>query len=99
MDITDNLISVKDKIRVIIPADNPAAFKSFAIDMVNKIGILKFKTQNVKMKGTDSDDNQLLINQDFLEKRIPFRVEVDNETGEVDTNSFYNKVKDILEKY
>lgn len=99
LNITNNYESIKDNVKIVITAENKEKFKAVGIELASKLSLLQFSLKNIKMKGRDNDDNEFIINQSAIEKRVPFKVNVDSNTGEYVTADFYDKIKQILDTY
>ena len=64
-----------------------------------KIGGVNSKIYRIRIKGKNEDNNQVVLNTDGIEKQEYIEVNVDEETGEVQSIELLEQINQILNTF
>jgi len=99
LNFSDRTISLKKELKLVASAETQESIKEIAIDFFNVFNAKDSLVSKVRIYGTDEDKNEIMLDTSFMSKVEFVPVDINQETGEVNTTQLLSGLKQIANTY
>ena len=100
LNISNRIMSIQKEIKVVVNANKFENIKEFAIDSFNKISGTKDKSiVKIRVIGNDNENNDVILDTSFFNMIEFINVDLNLDTGEINTTQMITGLKKIANSY
>lgn len=96
LNYSNKIVNVQDYLVMNVKAEKGKTIKEIAKDFLAKFISEGEEISKLRIEGTNNDDNDVILNTDLLAKREFITVDVDEDTGEVNSNSCFPELELLM---
>ncbi len=95
LEFSDRTISLKNELKLVATASPRESITEFVVDCYNKFKERKNSVTKVRVYGIDEDNNEVILDTSFMSKVEFVTVDINQNTGEVNTVQLHTGLKRI----
>lgn len=99
LNFSNRLVSLKKDIKLVASASAKENITELAIDFYNVMNSVDSPISKVRIYGNDENDNEVILDTSFMSKEEFVTVDINTETGEVNTTQLLNGLKNIAKTF
>ncbi len=96
LNYSNKIVNVQDYLVMNVKAQKGKTIKEITKDFLLKFISDSQEINKLRIEGTNNDDNDVVLNTDLLAKREYITVEVDEDTGEVNSSSCFPELEALI---
>lgn len=96
LNYSNKIVNVQDYLVMNVKAQKGKTIKEIAKDFLSKFVSDGQEINKLRIEGTNNDDNDVVLNTDLLAKREYITVDVDEDTGEVNSSSCFPELESLI---
>ncbi len=93
LNFSNRIVPIKKEVMLTLKAKPKECIKNVAVDMWNIFNCSKSKISRIRVRGRDDNDNSILLDTSFLCKAKSVHVDINSETGEINTAQLLSELK------
>lgn len=95
LNYSERTTTVKHDLKMVISAERGLSIEGVLVDIFNRMNTGRSTIRKIRVKGKNENDNNVIIDSDLIAKTEFVDVDINTETGEIDTNTIFEQLVNI----